>query len=921
MIAKNSAGNSAQNSIKIDTAHCLSVEQLQQQLLTGPDGLSQEEAGLRLQRYGPNALAPAAVTPAWLLFLRQFKSLFIYVLLASATLSFLLDHHLDSAVILAVVLINAIIGFIQEGKAEQALRAILSLTISHSVVVRTGVQQTVDSRQLVPGDLVFLQAGDKVPADLRLIDCNACQCDESLLTGESQARLKSPRILSADTPLAERDNMAYMGTMLVAGTAHGLVINTGPRTEIGHINTLVQTVVINQTPMQRQLNSLTRNLTLIVLAVAAATLLAGMLLYDFVFADMLQAAIAIAVAAIPEGLPAVVTIVLAIGVQRMARKHALVRRLPSVEVLGSVDVICSDKTGTLTANAMTARTLITVGRQYQLSGEGYSPEGSIQGGIKEGAGAANKKEQTLDLAAHIALLCNDSSVNESGHGWQANGDPTEAALYVLALKAGLTSSAVNQDWLRQDTLPFDPARRYMATLHQTANGKKLLLKGAPEQVLSFCSTQAGSTDSEVLDAAYWEQEMGVLADAGMRVMALACKSLPEDVTGLDRNLAEAGLTMVALVGLSDPPRSEAIQAIADCHAAGIRVKMITGDNPGTAAAIGRELGLDTSRVLTGSELDAMDVETLARIVDEVDIYARTSPGNKLELVRSLQRNRHVVAMTGDGVNDAPALRQADIGVAMGLKGTDAAREAADFVLTDDNFATMARAVREGRKVYDNTLKSIVFILPTNLAEALIILLAVLLGWTLPISASQILWINMVTTVTLSLALVFEAGEKDLMARPPRPAHSGFLNTLLMRRLLLVGGSGAMIVFPLFSWYVEQGATLELARSVAVNTMVMIEAFYLLSCRFLYRSVFQSGVWSGAGPVAVSIALVVLAQLAFTYTPFFQQVFAVAALSTADWLRSLLAASVVMVVVEIDKAAGRKFRPQSGLALGVKQGFE
>lgn len=887
----------------IEAAHQLSVEQLREQLATGPDGLSQEEAELRLQQYGPNALAPAAVTPAWRRFLRQFKSLFIYVLLASATLSYLLDHYLDSAVILAVVIINAIIGFIQEGKAEQALRAILSLSTSHSVVIRKGAQQTVDSRQLVPGDLVFLQAGDKVPADLRLIDCKACRCDESLLTGESQARDKSVRVLAADTPLAERDNMAYMGTMLIAGTAHGLVINTGTRTEIGHINTLVQAVVINQTPMQRQLGRLTRNLTLGVLTVAAATLMAGMLLYNFVFADMLQAAIAIAVAAIPEGLPAVVTIVLAIGVQRMARKHALVRRLPSVEVLGSVDVICSDKTGTLTANAMTVRELVSAGQQYRLSGEGYLPAGSIEPDANSPA-----EEQVLNLAAHIALLCNDSSVSGRGDDWQANGDPTEAALHVLALKTGLTLSVARQEWPRQDTLPFDPALRYMTTLHRTADGTQLLLKGAPEQVLRFCTTQAGSNGSQTLDARYWEQKVAALASAGMRVMALACKSLSEDTTVLDRTMAETGLTMVALAGLSDPPRREAIQAIADCHAAGIRVKMITGDNPGTAAAIGRELGLDTSRVLTGSELDAMDVATLARVVDEVDIYARTSPENKLELVRSLQRNRHVVAMTGDGVNDAPALRQADIGVAMGLKGTDAAREAADFVLTDDNFATIARAVREGRNVYDNTLKSIVFILPTNLAEALIILLAVLLGWTLPISASQILWINMVTTVTLSMALVFEAGEKDIMARPPRLVHQGFLNSLLVRRLLLVGGSGALIVFPLFSWYVAQGATLELARSVAVNTMVMIEAFYLLSCRFLYRSLFQARVWSGSRPVLVSIVLVLLAQLAFTYTPFFQQVFAVAPLAAQDWLRVLLAASVVVLVVEIDKAIGRQFMP-------------
>ncbi|MDO9316962.1 MAG: HAD-IC family P-type ATPase [Gammaproteobacteria bacterium] len=888
----------------MNAPHACTEQELLAELQSGPEGLDSASAAERLASVGPNRLPEEPPTPAWQRLLRQFRSLFIYVLMLSAGLSVMLGHYVDAGVILAVVIINGIIGFIQEGKAEEALRAILSMTTTVCLVQRDGQLRSMDAAALVPGDLVQLQAGDRVPADMRLLSSKELRCDESALTGESNPLGKHTMTVPVATPLAERHNMVFMGTMVVAGTARGVVTNTGSSTEIGTINTMVQAVAISQTPLQKQLADLARNLTIAVLILSAAIIAFGMLVHDYSFGEMLQGAIAIAVAAIPEELPAIVTIVLAIGVMRMARSNALVRRLPAVEVLGSVDIICTDKTGTLTANAMTVRVLESATRRFEVSGEGYSPEGSIG---EPGEAALPLLEQ----AALVAVLCNESNVEKKADGqWVINGDPTEGALYVLAMKQGLDAVAVNRTWQRLDVLPFEAERRYMATLNRSPEGvSQIMLKGAPERLLGFCSQQLGDNGAEPLQATLWHEKIIGLAERGMRVMALAYRNVDADKTSLDHDDISHDMLLIALVGISDPPRHEAIAAIADSHRAGIRVMMITGDNPVTAAAIGRELGLNTERVLTGQELDAMSAEELALAAEEVDIYARTSPANKLQLVQSLQNHRHVVAMTGDGVNDAPALRQADIGVAMGLKGTDAAREAADFVLTDDNFATIARAVEAGRTVYDNTLKSIVFMLPTNLAEASIILLAILFGWLLPITAPQILWINMVTTVTLSLALAFEAAEKQIMERPPRPYGQGFITPMLLRRLLLVGVSGAIVVFTIFSYYLQRDFPIDYARTVAVNTMVMIEGLYLLSSRFFTQSIFHRDIFRGIGPVLISIGLVILVQLLFTYLPLSQRIFAVSALTLQDWGLILLASSVVLMVVEADKALSMVFRKE------------
>jgi len=905
---RNSADTSVKDPPLVGDAHAQTPEQLFSALTSSTAALTEAESTARRLLWGDNQLPVTPPTPVWRRWLRQFHNLFIYVLLASTGISLVLQHWLDAGVILAVILINAAIGYVQEGKAEAALRAIMSLSKSLSMVVRNGAGFSIDSSQLVPGDVVMLQAGDKVPADLRLIECKELRCDEALLTGESQSSAKTTATLPPETLLAERRNMAYMGTLVTQGTARGLVINTGIRTEIGAINQLVQLVKTTATPLQLQLGKLAQQVTLGILALTLATGAFGILVRDYTLAQMFQAAIGIAVAAIPEGLPAIVTIALALGVGRMASEHALVRRLPAVEVLGSVDVICTDKTGTLTANAMTARQLVTTNNHYLISGEGYEPHGDFRrkGERQPIALEALGEDPELVHACRIALVCNDANLTRDNNRWQLHGDPTEGALYVLALKFGLTAEQAQQQWPRLDTLPFESEKRYMAVSHTTENGEhSMSIKGAPDRLLELCQWQLGESGNEPLDKAYWHQQLTDLAAQGMRVLALACKTHPDDQPSLTHKHMHGGLVMVALAGLSDPPRPEAIAAIDACHSAGIRVMMITGDNPVTAAAIGKELGLNAKRVMTGAELDLLSPADFSQIAETVDIFARTSPANKLQLVEALQIRHHTVAMTGDGVNDAPALRTADIGIAMGMKGTDAAREASAFVLTDDNFATIERAVAEGRRIYDNIVKSIVVILPTGLAEASVIALAIILGWVLPITPAQILWVNTVTAVTLSLALVFERSEANIMARPPRHRQQGLITAALLYRILLVGGLGAATVFILFRWKLAEGASIEQARAIAVNALVIFECFYLLTARTFYDAIWHPRYWQGIGPSLLAIVLVVIFQLLFTYLPISQTIFAVAAISLEDWLIIALATSPILLLVEIEKVIARR----------------
>ncbi len=880
--------------------HASSEQELLKALQSEASGLSDEGAAARREQFGRNEMPTVAGTPAWKRLLRQFRSLFIYVLLASGGISYFLGHFVDAGVIIAVVLINGIIGFIQEGKAEEALNSILSMAITHCIVLRDGELQTRDSTELVPGDVVSLQAGDRVPADIRLLQSKELRSDESILTGESEPSDKHCETVAGDAAIAQRHNMVFMGTMIVAGAATGVVTHTGVATQIGAINQLVDSVRPQTTRLQQQLSALARNLTFLVLALSLLIILYGMGVHGYGFAEMLQSAIAIAVAAIPEELPVIVTIVLSIGVVRMARSNALVRRLPAVEVLGSVDIVCTDKTGTLTANAMTVRVIETAAASIKVEGEGYAPQGALS--PHDAAW-----EPVLAKIALIGMLCNDANTtqDEQGH-WQVSGDPTEGALIVLARKQGLGRAASQSSYPRLDALPFDSEKRYMATLHaDAAAGAFVALKGAPERVLQMCAQQYGANGIEALDLSSWQHKVAALAEQGMRVLALAHKQFPDNKTEIVDTDVQTGMVILALVGISDPPRSEAISAIARCHEAGIRVKMITGDNPITAKAIAKELGLNADKVLTGQDLDAMDDKALEKASETVDIYARTSPANKLQLVAALQRLHHVVAMTGDGVNDAPALRKADIGVAMGLKGTDAAREAGDIVLTDDNFATIAQAVTIGRTVYDNTVKSLLFMLPTQLAEAGVVLLAIIFGWVLPITAPQILWINMVTTVTLSLALAFELTERGAMLHPPRPFAQGLITASVLRRVLLVGLSSTVVTFAVFLWYLRVDQDVDYARTMAVNIVVMIEALYLLNCRFFDESIFHKDMLKGATPVMLSITAVVIGQLLFTYLPISQSIFMVTNISLLDWLVVIAAASVILVLVEIEKDLAKR----------------
>jgi len=736
--------------------HAETVERVLAELGARPGGLTTGEARERLARYGPNRLRPPARRGPLARFLAQFHNILIYVLLGAAVMTALLGHGVDTAVILGVVVINAVIGFIQEGKAESALEAIRDMLPLQATVLRDGHRLELPAAELVPGDVVFLQSGDKVPADLRLLAVKSLQIQEAALTGESLPVEKHQRPAPENAALGDRHSMAFSGTLVTYGQGRGLVVATGDATEIGRISGLLATVAPLTTPLLRQLAGFGRTLTILILALAGLTFLFGTLVRDYAASEMFLAAVGLAVAAIPEGLPAIMTIALAIGVQRMAALHAIVRRLPAVETLGSVTVICSDKTGTLTRNEMTVQSVATSRDLYEVTGAGYAPRGAF---LLDGEEVDLPGRPLLREMARCALRCCDAELRQVEGDWVVDGDPTEGALVTLAMKAGLDPAFESRACPRTDVIPFESEHRFMATLHHDhAGGAWICIKGAPERILQMCRRQRSDAGDEPLDGGYWQRRIEEIAARGERLLALALRATGPDHGELRFADVEEGLTLLGLFGLADPPREEAIAAVERCRAAGIRVKMITGDHVGTARAVGARLGLATTAALTGSELDRLSDRELVAQAAAVDVFARTSPEHKLRLVEALQSTGEVVAMTGDGVNDAPALKRADVGIAMGRKGTEAAKEAAEMVLADDNFATIANAVEEGRTVYDNLKKSIAFILPTNGGEALLLITAIAFGTLLPITPVQILWVNMVTTVTLALALAFEPAE-------------------------------------------------------------------------------------------------------------------------------------------------------------------
>ena len=896
-------------SLQVDAAwHALHVKEAFAAVSGRIEGLAGEEARRRLAEYGPNRLRQPDRRGPLARFLLQFHNILIYVLLAAAVTTALLGHWVDTGVIVGVVVINALIGFIQEGKAEKALAAIRDMLSLQASVLRDGHRLVVAAEEVVPGDVVLLHSGDKVPADLRLFHVRGLQVQEAALTGESLPVEKSTAALSAETPIGDRSGMAYAGTLVARGQASGLVVATGDRTEIGRIGALVADVQTLTTPLLRKLAGFGRQLTVAILLIAAVTMAFGILVRGYTAAEMFMAAVGLAVAAIPEGLPAIMTIALAIGVQRMAARNAIVRRLPAVETLGSVTVICSDKTGTLTRNEMTVQSLATARHGFTVTGVGYDPAGAF---VLDDAEVHPEDHPVLLEMIRAALLCNDAELRSADGGWAVDGDPMEGALLALALKAGLDIDVERKSRPRSDVIPFESEHRFMATLHHDHAGHGFVyVKGAPERILGMCGRQRSHDGDEPLDAAAWQERAEALAGRGQRVLALACRATAPEQRELGYADVEAHLSFLGLLGLIDPPRQEAIEAVAHCRAAGIRVKMITGDHAATARAIAAELGLEnTKRVVTGADLAGLDAAGLAAAAGTADVFARTSPEHKLRLVEALQGGGEVVAMTGDGVNDAPALKRADVGIAMGIKGTEAAKEAAEMVLADDNFASIARAVEEGRGVYDNLRKAIAFILPTNGGQAGTLVLAILAGVALPITPVQILWVNMITAVTLALALAFEPMERDVMRRPPRRPDEPLLTGFLVWRIAFVSLILVAGTFGLFLFEREAGASEELARTVAVNTLVAFEIFYVFNTRRLRAAVTDREGFFGSRAVLIAVAAVIVFQLLFTYAPPLQRLFGTVPLDAATWPRILAVAVWVYVLVELEKAIARRLRPR------------
>ena len=873
--------------------HLISAEAALAALNSSEAGLGVPEARQRLVTCGPNLLQIEPRSQSWRRLLRQFHNVLLYVLMVSAGITALLGEWLDMSVILGVIVINALVGFIQEGRAERAMQALRRMLSPIAVVIREGAPADTDVRDLVPGDLVLLQAGDRVPADLRLLQSRDLEVDQSILTGESQAVVKHSAQLDGVVVLPDRSNMAYAGTLISRGRATGIVVATAGSTELGAISESLRSVARLTTPLLERISVFARWLSLTILLAAGAIGTFGALVHGHGLSDMLIAAVSIAVAAIPEGLPAVITITLAIGVQLMARRNAIVRRLPAVETLGEVDVICTDKTGTLTANQMMVRSVITADGAFDVSGGPLTLGGEIMP-VDSTRSARPVSLRRLLLAAQN---CSDATASAVGEVFEVTGDPTGTALAVLAVRAGLQAG----DRLPQmDVLPFESERQFMASLHEDRlGGQVLFLKGAPERVFEMCATVLSEAGERPFESADWLDVAQSLAANGQRVLAFAAAEFSKPVDQITEAELSRGLQLLGVVGMSDAPRVEVPQAVRRCQAAGIDVKMITGDHPATAAAVAKELGLADRRVVTGAELDDLDDAALQVVAEESVVFARTSPAHKLRLVGALQARGHIVAMTGDGVNDAPALKRSNVGIAMGRKGTEAAREASDIVLADDNFATIVGAVEAGRNIDDTIRKSVLFLLPTSITEALAIALALLFGYELPMTPVQILWINMITAVTLGIALAFEPGSPAVMSRPPRSLRSGLVSGLVLWRIAFVS---ALMMLGIASIYFLASATESTgyARTAAVNTLVLFEALYLLSSRHLTHFALTREGLFGNRAVPLGILLVMGFQLLFTYGAGFQYLFESEPLSGATWITIGVAGLVLFGLVELEK---------------------
>jgi len=862
-------------------------------------GLPTTEASRRLEETGPNRLTEAPRRSAWLVLLDQFRNVLIAVLIGAAVLAGLVGDFKDTAVIAVVLVFNAVLGFVQEHRAERSLDALRQMLVATARVRRDAQVRDVPAESLVPGDVVLLGAGARVPADGRLVVAASLEIDESALTGESTPVAKSADPVAEDVSLADRTSMAHMNTVVTRGRGELVVTATGMSTEMGALAGLLQAAHASTTPLQLQLAVLGRRLALVGGAAVALFFALGLARGESL-ADTVLSSVALAVAAIPEGLPAVVTVTLAVGVHQMAKRGAIVKRLASVETLGSTTVICSDKTGTLTLNQMTARAAVTAGSRFAVTGEGYEPIGEI---LRDGTPDADGVRRL----ARLALACNDSRVVDG----RAVGDPTEAALVTFAAKAGVDRSTTEQELPRVAELPFDSARKLMATFHRLPGGEVLVaVKGGADVLLGRCTSIATPGGAVVLDdarRAAVDEEIGALADEGLRVLAVAERRLaPSQVDGtptedeLDARVED--LTLVGLIGLLDPPRPEARDAIALCRRAGVAVKMITGDHAATATAIAGQLGL-TGTTLTGAELDRLDDRQLAEVVEDTAVFARVAPEHKVRLVEALRSKGHVVAMTGDGVNDAPALKTADIGVAMGITGTEVSKEAAAMVLTDDDFATIVRAVEAGRAIYDNIVKFVRFQLSTNIGAILSLLGAQVLGMPVPFTAIQILWVNLIMDGPPAMALGVDPPAAGTMDRPPRERGAAILTGRRLGRLGATGVVMAAGTLGVLALGIER-STEERALALAFTTFVLFQVFNALCARSETASVFGRDTLRN-GKLWAALGVVVALQVAAVHVHAVQSLFGTVDLTLGDWLLSTGVASTVLWFDEARKAAARR----------------
>ncbi|SIT35149.1 putative cation-transporting ATPase F [Paraburkholderia ribeironis] len=898
--------------------HAIPADEIGRQFNVDPSqGLDAAEAAGRLGTYGPNRLPKGKKKGPLARFLSQFHNILIYVLLAAGFIKFMLGLWLDGSVILAVVILNSLLGFLQEGRAEKALDAISNMLSAEARVLRGAAVRLVPAEDLVPGDIVLLESGDRIPADMRLVDTKNLRTEEAALTGESLPAEKSTTQVSAKATVGDRENMAFCGTMVLSGRATGVVVATGSQTELGRINQMLAEVSVLETPLLRQIKTFGYIITAVIAVVSVLLFSWGHWLGHMTFVELFQAVVGIAVSVIPEGLPALITITLAIGVQRMAQRNAIIRRLPAVETLGSVSRICSDKTGTLTLMEMMVTSAVTAEAAYAVTGDGYAAEGEVRADGKPLAATP----EVLTLMGRVSSLCNDAELFEEDGKWKVEGDPTEGALYPFAAKLGMDRVAEGLAAPRIDAIPFESEHKFMATLNRSADGEMLLVKGAPEVILDHCDRQQTATGPAQLDREHFAREGDRLAAQGERVLGLAWLPAPGLATGgLGPQDLPRNLVLLGLVGLMDPPRKEAIDAVRECHGGGIRVTMITGDHKITAAAIARMLGIgDGKTAVSGVEIEAMNDGALQECVRDVDVFARASPEHKLRLVKAIQANRQVVAMTGDGVNDAPALKKADIGVAMGIKGTEVTKEAAGMILADDNFASISAAVKEGRTVYNNIEKAMLFLLPTNVAQGAVIAVAILFAFTLPITAPQVLWVNMITSVALGLTISFEPHEADVMRRPPRAIDRPIVTRFGIWRILFVGAALVLYTLSTFFWMKAQGASDQMARTAAVNAITLGQVFYLLNSRYLLDSSLSLRAHMGNRYLWYGIAGVVVLQLLFTYTLPFNAVFDTEGLPWSAWLWLVGGGFLFFLVVEIEKLVIRLIPALRGLVTSQEEG--